>query len=139
MYYQREITLPPYPRGFHIITHEIEKAVPEISKVKVGLAHIFIKHTSASLTINENVSPDVRTDMENFFRRFVPDETPYFEHTLEGSDDMSAHVKSSTLGASLLVPITNGHLNLGTWQGIYLGEHRNHGGARRIVVTVMGE
>ncbi len=139
MYYQKEITLQPKPRGFHIVTHEIEQAVPEIKKIKVGIAHIFIKHTSASLTINENVSPEVRSDLENFFDRFVPDETPYFEHTLEGDDDMSAHVKSSTLGASVIVPITNGRFNLGTWQGIYLGEHRNYGGARKIVVTIIGE
>ena len=139
MYYQREITLHPYPRGFHVITSEIEEAVPEIKKIKIGLAHIFIKHTSASLTINENVSPDVRSDLQKFFGRLVPDDTPYFEHTLEGADDMSAHVKSSLLGQSLTIPITDGRLNLGTWQGIYLGEHRRHGGARKIVVTLVGE
>ncbi len=139
MYYQKEITLRPYPRGFHIITNEIEEAVPEIKKIKIGLAHIFIKHTSASLTINENVSPDVRSDLQKFFGRLVPDDTPYFEHTLEGADDMSAHVKSSLLGQSLTIPITDGRLNLGTWQGIYLGEHRRHGGARKIVVTLVGE
>ncbi len=139
MYYQKEIILHPYPRGFHIITNEIEEAVPEIKKIKIGLAHIFIKHTSASLTINENVSPDVRSDLQKFFGRLVPDDTPYFEHTLEGADDMSAHVKSSLLGQSLTIPIMNGRLNLGTWQGIYLGEHRHHGGARKIVVTLIGE
>ena len=139
MYYQTEITLKPRPRGFHIITHEIENAVPELSKIKMGIANIFIKHTSASLTINENVSPEVKTDMYNFFNKLVPDELPYFEHTLEGPDDMSAHIKSSMLGYSLTVPITNGKLNLGTWQGIYLCEHRNHGGARRLVVTLIGE
>ena len=139
MYYQTEITLKSRPRGFHIITREIESAIPELSKIKIGIANIFIKHTSASLTINENVSPEVKTDMQNYFNKLVPDNLPYFEHTLEGPDDMSAHIKSSMLGYSLTIPITNGRLNLGTWQGIYLCEHRNHGGARRLVVTVMGE
>ncbi len=139
MYYQSEITLKPRPRGFHIITREIENAVPELDKIKIGIANIFIKHTSASLTINENVSPEVKTDMQHYFNKLVPDDLPYFEHTLEGPDDMSAHIKSSMLGYSLTIPITNGRLNLGTWQGIYLCEHRNHGGARRLVVTVMGE
>lgn len=139
MYYQTEITLKPRSRGFHIITREIESAIPELSKIKIGIANIFIKHTSASLTINENVSPEVKTDMQNYFNKLVPDDLPYFEHTLEGPDDMSAHIKSSMLGYSLTIPITNGRLNLGTWQGIYLCEHRNYSGARRIVVTVMGE
>ena len=139
MYYQTEITLKPRSRGFHIITREIESAIPELSKIQIGIANIFIKHTSASLTINENVSPEVKTDMQNYFNKLVPDDLPYFEHTLEGPDDMSAHIKSSMLGYSLTVPITNGRLNLGTWQGIYLCEHRNHGGARRLVVTFMGE
>ncbi len=139
MYYQTEITLKPRSRGFHIITREIESAIPELSKIKIGIANIFIKHTSASLTINENVSPEVKTDMQNYFNKLVPDDLPYFEHTLEGPDDMSAHIKSSMLGYSLTVPITNGRLNLGTWQGIYLCEHRDYSGARRIVVTVMGE
>ncbi len=139
MYYQTEITLKARPRGFHLITNEILNAVPEISKIKTGLVNIFIKHTSASLTINENVSPDVRTDMESHFNVMVPENAPYYEHTLEGPDDMPAHIKASLLGASLTVPIKNGNLNLGTWQGIYLCEHRDYGGARRIVVTVMGE
>ncbi len=139
MYYQTEITLKPYPRGFHIITHEIENAVPEIGKVKVGIVNIFIKHTSASLTINENVSPDVRRDMEKHFNKMIPEDAPYYEHTYEGSDDMPAHIKSSLLCQSLTIPIKDGRLDLGTWQGIYLGEHRDYGGARRIVVTVMGE
>jgi len=139
MYYQTEITLKARPRGFHIITREIENAVPEIGEVKIGIVNIFIKHTSASLTINENVSPEVKTDMHNFFNKLVPDDMSYFEHTLEGPDDMSAHIKSSMLGYSLTIPVTNGRLNLGTWQGIYLCEHRNHGGARRLVVTLMGE
>ena len=139
MYYQTEITLKPRSRGFHIITREIESAIPELSKIQIGIANIFIKHTSASLTINENVSPEVKTDMQNYFNKLVPDDLPYFEHTLEGPDDMSAHIKSSVLGYSLTIPITNGRLNLGTWQGIYLCEHRNHGGARRFVVTLIGE
>ncbi|GBD89338.1 hypothetical protein BMS3Abin04_00042 [bacterium BMS3Abin04] len=139
MYYQTEITLNPRPRGFHIITREIENAILEISKVKIGIVNIFIKHTSASLTINENVSPEVKTDMQNYFNKLVPDDLPYFEHTLEGPDDMSAHIKSSMLGYSLTIPVTDGRLNLGTWQGIYLCEHRNHGGARRLVITLIGE
>jgi len=139
MFAQKEFFLKPYPRGFHLITGEILKAMPEIRKIKTGLLHVFIKHTSASLTINENVSPDVRSDMNKFFNRLVPDETPYFEHTLEGPDDMSAHVKSSLLGYSLSIPITDGKLNLGTWQGIYLCEHRNHGGNRKLVLTLFGE
>ncbi len=139
MYSQTEITLKPRSRGYHLITREVENAIAEISKIKTGLAHIFIKHTSASLTINENVSPDVRVDLNNFFDRMVPDNAPYFEHTLEGPDDMSAHIKSSILGYSLTIPITNGRLNLGTWQGIYLCEHRDYGGARKIVITVTGE
>ncbi len=139
MYHQTEITLKPRSRGFHLITGEILNQVPEISKIKIGLVNIFIKHTSASLTINENVSPDVRSDMRKFFDNMVPDNTPYFEHTLEGPDDMSAHIKSSLLGYSLTVPVKDGQLNLGTWQGIYLCEHRNYGGARKIVVTVTGE
>jgi len=139
MYYQTEITLKPYPRGFHIITREIENAVPEIGKVKVGIANIFIKHTSASLTINENVSAGVRRDMEQHFNKMIPEDAPYYEHIYEGSDDMPAHIKSSLLGQSLTIPIKEGRLNLGTWQGIYLGEHRDYGGARKIVVTVMGE
>ena len=139
MYYQTEITLKARPRGFHLITNEILNAVPEISKIKTGLVNIFIKHTSASLTINENVSPDVRTDMENHFNVMVPENAPYYEHTLEGPDDMPAHIKASLLGASLTIPVSNGRLNLGTWQGIYLCEHRDYGGARKIVVTVIGE
>jgi len=139
MYYQTEITLQPKPRGFHIITHEIERAVPEIKKIKVGIAHIFIKHTSASLMINENVSAEVRSDLEKYFNKLAPENAPYYEHVLEGPDDMPAHIKSSLMGQALTIPIKDGRLNLGTWQGIYLGEHRDYGGARRIVVTVMGE
>ena len=139
MYYQTEITLKARPRGFHLITGEILSQVPEIKKIKTGLVNIFIKHTSASLTINENVSPDVRTDMESHFNVMVPENAPYYEHTLEGPDDMPAHIKASLLGASLTIPVSNGRLNLGTWQGIYLCEHRDYGGARKIVVTVIGE
>jgi secondary thiamine-phosphate synthase enzyme len=139
MIFQKEITLSPKPRGYHLITHEVLSALPEISKIKAGILHVFIKHTSASLTINENVSPEVRTDMENYFDKLVPDALPYFEHTLEGEDDMSAHIKSSMLGFSLTIPITNGRPNLGTWQGIFLCEHRNYGGARKLVITAYGE
>jgi secondary thiamine-phosphate synthase enzyme len=136
---QKEITLKPRSRGFHIITNEILNQLPELSNIKVGIANIFVKHTSASLIINENVSSDVLRDLENHFNKFVPEDAPYYEHIYEGSDDMPAHIKSSTLGQSLSIPITNGKLNLGTWQGIYLGEHRNYGGARKIVVTIIGE
>ena len=139
MYYQKEITLEPKSRGFHLITHEILNQIPEIGKVKIGTASIFIKHTSASLTINENVSSDVLRDMEKHFNKFIPEKAPYYEHIYEGDDDMPAHIKSSTIGATLSIPITEGKLNLGTWQGIYLGEHRNYGGARKIVVTIFGE
>ncbi len=139
MYYQKEITLKPSARGFHLITHEIINQVPEIADVKTGIASIFIKHTSASLTINENVSADVLRDMERHFNKIVPEDAPYYEHTYEGADDMPAHLKSSMLGQSLTIPITNGVLNLGTWQGIYLGEHRDYGGPRNIVITIIGE
>jgi secondary thiamine-phosphate synthase enzyme len=139
MWIQKEITLKPKPRGFHIITHDIEDQIPEIKNVKIGIANIFIKHTSASLTLNENVSPDVRSDMEKHFNKMVPENAPYYNHTLEGPDDMPAHIKSSLLGPSLTIPISSGRLNMGTWQGIYLCEHRDYGGARKIVVTVNGE
>ncbi len=139
MTYQTEITLKPKNRGFHVITHEIETQIPELRKIKVGIANIFIKHTSASLTINENVSPDVRGDMEAHFNKMVPENMPYYQHTLEGADDMPAHIKASLLGPSLTIPIKEGSLNLGTWQGIYLCEHRDYGGARKIVVTLIGE
>ena len=132
--FQTTVALPPYPRGFHLITDAIEKAVAQ-SGVTTGLAHLFLKHTSASLCINENADPSVRKDMERFFTD-VADGKPYYVHTYEGDDDMPAHIKSIMLGTSLTVPVTNGRLNLGTWQGIYLGEHRHHGGSRKIVVTV---
>jgi secondary thiamine-phosphate synthase enzyme len=139
MWLQKEIKLKPKQRGFHLITDEILSQFPELVKIKIGLAHIFIKHTSASLTINENADPDVRTDMEAYFNKTVPENATYFKHTSEGLDDMTSHIKSSILGSSITVSITNGKLNLGTWQGIYLCEHRNNSYPRKIVITVYGE
>ncbi|MCM2971585.1 secondary thiamine-phosphate synthase enzyme YjbQ [Larsenimonas suaedae] len=139
MWMQKEITLNARSRGFHIITDDIERALKDLGTIKTGLLSVFIKHTSASLTINENADPTVRTDFESFFDRAVPEDEPYFEHVFEGSDDMPAHLKSSLLGPSVQIPITDGRLNLGTWQGIYLCEHRNHGGSRRVVITAFGE
>lgn len=139
MWIQKEISLKARSRGFHLVTSEIAAQIPELKEVKTGLAHIFIQHTSASLTLNENADPDVRVDMESHFNKLAPENAPYYVHTLEGSDDMPAHIKSSLLGASVTIPITNGRLNLGTWQGIYLCEHRNYGGSRKIVITIMGE
>ena len=136
---QKEFTLKSKPRGFHLVTDEITSKVPEINKISVGLAHIFIKHTSASLTLNENADPSVRADMESHFNKLAPENAPHYIHTMEGPDDMPAHIKASLLGSSVTIPITNGRLNLGTWQGIYLCEHRNHGGSRKIVVTLTGE
>lgn len=133
---QYEIQLPARPRGFHLITREIISAI-DISEYRVALLHLFIHHTSASLTINENASADVRRDFEQYFLRSVADTTPYFEHTYEGPDDMPSHIKSSLLGNSLTIPITDGYLNLGTWQGIYLGEHRKRGGRRKIIATIL--
>jgi secondary thiamine-phosphate synthase enzyme len=138
-WYQKEITLKPRGRGFHLVTDEILLQVSEIKKIKVGLMHIHIKHTSASLTLNENYDPDVRGDMERFFNKTVKENEPWYEHNSEGSDDMPAHIKSTIIGTSLTIPITNGQLNLGTWQGIYLCEHRNLAGSRKIVVTISGE
>ncbi len=135
--YQETITLSPKSKGFHLITPEIEKALLSMPSIETGLLHLFIKHTSASLSINENADPSVREDMENFFTD-IADEKSYYIHTYEGSDDMPAHIKSSMLGSSLSIPITNSRMNLGTWQGIYLGEHREYGGNRRIVVTLYG-
>lgn len=139
MWVQKEIKCSPKPRGFHLITSEIERLLPEISGLKVGLLHLFIQHTSASLTINENADPDVRTDMETYFNRIVPESGLPLVHTVEGPDDMPAHVKSSLLGPSLSIPIRQGQLAFGTWQGIYLCEHRNHGGSRQIIATIFGE
>jgi secondary thiamine-phosphate synthase enzyme len=136
---QREIRLPSFPRGFHLVTREVEDGVPELSQVGVGVAHVFIRHTSASLTLNENASRDVLRDFATWFDRAVPDGAPYWTHTLEGEDDMPAHVKSSLLDTSLTIPVADGRFSLGTWQGIYLCEHRDHGGSRSLTVTVWGE
>jgi secondary thiamine-phosphate synthase enzyme len=139
MIIQKEITLQARIRGFHLVTTEIIAHIPELKTIRHGLLHIFIKHTSASLTLNENADPTVRTDFESHFNRTVPENASYFEHDTEGSDDMPAHLKSSILGNSVSIPITNGKLNLGTWQGIYFCEHRNYGGARELVLTLIGE
>lgn len=139
MWHQKKITLSPKSRGYHIITDEVRREIPEIKKINTGIAHIFIQHTSASLTINENADPSVRRDFATHFKRMVPEDTSMYEHTLEGPDDMTSHIKSSLLGHSVSIPIKNGKLNLGTWQGIYLCEHRNQGGARKLVVTLHGE
>jgi secondary thiamine-phosphate synthase enzyme len=139
MWIQKQLSLKPRPRGFHLITDEISHQLPEIKQVQIGLLNLFIKHTSASITINENAAPDVRVDFESYFNRFVPEDAPYYKHTDEGSDDMPAHIKSSLLGCSLNIPIRNGRLNMGIWQGIYLCEHRNHGGSRTIVATINGQ
>ena len=139
MWIQRQITLRSRPRGFHLVTDEIVEAVPQLRELRVGIATVFMQHTSASLTLNENASPDVRRDFAAWFDRAVPDDAPYFEHTLEGRDDMPAHLKASLTGSSLVLPVADGRLALGTWQGIYLCEHRDRGGARRVVVTAFGE
>ncbi len=138
-WYQKEIHLSPRPRGFHLITSDILRELPELEQFDVGLAHLFILHTSASLTLNENASPDVRQDMESYFNEAVPEGAPYYRHTIEGPDDMPAHIKASMLGASLWIPISSGSFRLGTWQGIYLCEHRNRGGSRKLVATLQGE
>jgi secondary thiamine-phosphate synthase enzyme len=135
---QREFRLPAMPRGFHLVTQLIEKEVPEHMEIEHGLLHVFIQHTSASLTVNENADPTVRQDFEAHFDRAVPENAPYYRHTAEGPDDMPAHIKASLMGASVTVPITSGRLNLGTWQGIYLCEHRDRGGPRRLVATAIG-
>ena len=139
MWIQREVTLRPRPRGFHLVTREVVDGVPELRELQVGVATIFIQHTSASLTLNENASPDVRRDFAAWFDRAVPDGADYFVHTLEGPDDMPAHLKASLLGSSLVLPVSDGRLALGTWQGIYLCEHRDHGGPRRLIVTAVGD
>lgn len=135
---QKEIRLKPYNRGFHIITSIIEKELVGIESIKAGIAHIFIKHTSAGLTINDNADMNVRDDFESYFNVHVPEGAPYYKHTLEGPDDMPAHIKASMLGSSVSIPITNGKLNLGLWQGIYLCEHRNFPSGRELVLTVYG-
>jgi secondary thiamine-phosphate synthase enzyme len=139
MWLQREITLRPRPRGFHLVTREVLEALPELREVSVGLVHVFIQHTSASLTLNENASTDVLRDFESHFNAAVPEDAPYWTHTAEGPDDMPAHIKASMLGPSLTLPVSGGRLALGTWQGIYLCEHRDRGGARRLIATVSGE
>jgi secondary thiamine-phosphate synthase enzyme len=139
MWIQRELRLEARPRGFHLVTRELVEAVPELNELRVGLANVFMRHTSASLTLNENASPDVRRDFAAWFDRAVPDGADYWTHTLEGADDMPAHVKASLTGSSLTIPVRNGRLGLGTWQGIYLCEHRDTGGPRSVLVTVWGE
>jgi secondary thiamine-phosphate synthase enzyme len=139
VWHQREIRLRPQPRGFHLITREVAAAVPELGELRIGLAHLHILHTSASLTLNENASPDVRRDFESWFDHAVPEDARYWTHTMEGPDDMPAHIKASVLGPSLTLPVRDGHFALGTWQGIYLCEHRDRGGPRSVVVTLFGE
>jgi secondary thiamine-phosphate synthase enzyme len=138
-WHQIEIQLKPRPRGLHLVTQEVVGALPLLKQVKVGLLHVFIQHTSASLSLNENADPDVRADMQRWLDRAVPENAPYFEHTTEGPDDMPAHLKSVLLGAELTIPVRQGRLALGTWQGIYLGEHRDSGGARTVVATLWGD
>ncbi len=137
-FYQKEIKLNPFKRGFHLITSEIINSIPEIKKISIGQLQVFMKHTSASLTINENADATVRSDFESHFNKMIPENMPYYIHTYEGSDDMPAHLKSSILGASIQIPITNGKLNMGIWQGIYLCEHRDYGGSRKLVLTAFG-
>jgi secondary thiamine-phosphate synthase enzyme len=137
--YQNEITLPPFKRGFHLITRIIEDELQKAGTIKNGICNLCLQHTSASLTLNENADPDVRKDFETFFNSMVPEAFRGFEHTSEGADDMPAHIKSSLMGATLTLPVTNNRLYLGTWQGVYLCEHRDHGGRRRIVITVIYE
>ncbi|MBE1299579.1 MAG: YjbQ family protein [Alteromonadaceae bacterium] len=140
MWQQKTVELSAKPRGFHLITDEIyQQLLPELSELNVGLVHFLLCHTSASLSINENADPTVRSDMENYINHLVPEGIPYLKHTYEGDDDMPAHIKSSLFGSSICVPVSDGRFSLGTWQGIYLGEHRNHGGSRRIIATLQGE
>ena len=138
-WFQTEIRLQARPRGFHLITPEITRQLPQLKAYAVGLAHLFIQHTSASLALNENADPTVRQDMEAHFNKMVPENAPYYLHTYEGPDDMPAHIKAVLLGSSLTLPIRNGRFNLGIWQGVYLCEHRDHGGARRLIVTLQGD
>lgn len=139
MWVQKEISLRAKSRGFHLVTQEVMAALPELSSVEMGLLHVFIRHSSASLTLNENADPTVRQDFESYFNRAVKEDEPYYRHTYEGSDDMPAHIKSSLLGSSVSIPVGDGELLLGTWQGIYLGEHRDHGGSRQLVLTLQGQ
>ncbi len=137
-FFQKQIKLKPYSRGFHIITDIVLNSLSEIRDIKIGILQVFIKHTSASLTINENADPTVRTDFESHLNKMVPENASYYIHNYEGSDDMPAHIKNSLMGSSVQIPISNGHLNLGIWQGIYLCEHRDHGGGRSLVITAFG-
>ena len=139
MWSQKQISLPSHKRGFHIITHFVEESVKDIKKIDIGLLHVFIHHTSASLAINEDADPSVREDFETHFNELVPEGNPKLIHTFEGPDDMPAHLKSAILGSSLTIPMQNGKLLLGTWQGIYLCEHRNNGGSRKLTLTLQGE
>jgi secondary thiamine-phosphate synthase enzyme len=139
MWLQRRIDLAPRTRGFHLVTRELLAELPELASVSVGLLHLLIQHTSASLSLNENASPDVRRDFETWFNVVVPESASFWTHTLEGSDDMPAHIKAALLGPSLTLPVSNGQLALGTWQGIYLCEHRDHGGSRSVMATLTGE
>ena len=139
MWFQRRFTIEPRARGFHLITREVREALPEIERIDIGTLHLFIQHTSASLSLNENASPDVRRDMETWANAAVPEGFPDWTHTLEGPDDMPAHIKAAIFGFSVSAPISQGELALGTWQGIYLGEHRNDGGSRSLMATISGE
>ena len=139
MWLQREIDLRPRERGFHLVTREVLEALPELGELSAGLLHLFIRHTSASLTLNENASPDVRRDFESYFNEAVREDARYWTHRMEGPDDMPAHIKASLLGASLSLPVSDGSLALGTWQGVYLGEHRDRGGSRSVLATLQGE
>lgn len=138
-WFQKVFSLKARPRGFHVVTREIIEHLPDLRQYEVGLLHLFIQHTSASLTINENVSPDVRSDLESHLNVIVPEDAPHYEHTYEGPDDMPAHIKASLLGSGLTIPVGRGQLLLGTWQGVYLGEHRDRGGARQVVATIFGK
>lgn len=139
MWQQIEFSLKARKRGFHLITDEVIAHLPEISAIDIGVIHLFIKHSSASLTLNENADPTVRSDMEKHFNVMVPENAPYYQHTYEGSDDMPAHIKTSLLGNNITIPITAGRLNMGIWQGIYLGEHRNYASSREVIATIQGE
>lgn len=136
---QHELQLAARSRGFHLITREVQEAVPELGQVQCGLLQVFMRHTSASLTVNENADPTVRTDFEQYFSRLAPENAAYYQHTMEGPDDLPAHLKASLLGCSVQLPVTDGALNLGTWQGIYLGEHRDYAGPRTLVLTLQGQ
>jgi secondary thiamine-phosphate synthase enzyme len=139
MWQQTEIRLKARNRGFHLITDEVLRQLPQLAEIQCGILHVFIKHSSASITLNENADPTVRSDMEAHFNHFVPERAPYYQHTYEGDDDMPAHIKASLLGNSLSLPISHGQLNIGIWQGIYLGEHRDHASSRTLVITINGE